>query len=143
MQIVKVWGKITGITAILYVIFNVAVYYGQNIGMPLTDPMILGFEKWYWLLLQFGVVVAVGLVFPLAFPIFSWVLLFFEVRPVSDLILDVLFEKISILAYLFVTPAIFPTAIDGFLVQVAGLLIGMLLAQKIFPYSIKLVRRLM
>jgi len=143
MQIVKVWGKIAGITAILYVIFNIAVYYGQNIGFPLTDPMILGFEKWYWLVLQFGVMFAIGLVFPLVFPVFSWLLLFFEARPVSDLILDILQKKVSILAYIFATPAVFPAVVDGFIVQVFGLLLGMLFAQRIFPYSIRFVRRVM
>jgi hypothetical protein len=105
--------------------------------------MILGFEKWYWLLLQFGVMFAIGLVFPLAFPIFSWILLFFEARPVSDLILDILFKKVNILAYIFATPAIFPATIDGFIAQVFGLLLGMMFAQRIFPYSIRFVRRVM
>jgi len=142
-EILKIWSKIVGVTAVVYVILNLALHYGQNIGFALTDMLALGTEQWYWLLLQFGVMFAIGLGFPLAFPVFSWILLYFEARPVSDLMLSILESKFSYLSYLFVTPAVFPIAVDGFMAQVAGLLLGMLIARRLFPYSIRIVRRLL
>ena len=127
-KIFENWGKIVGVTTGILLAFNVAVYYGMQIGFPLGSEL-LG-EKWYYLALQFCVQFALGLVFPLLFPVFSFTLLYIQGRPISDLLLSVLKEKTGALSYLLVPASIFPTVLDGFIIQAFGLLLGMLIGRK-------------
>ena len=135
------WAKIAGTTLAVMVVLNLAVTIGQGVGIPLTDVLVFGTEKPLWLLLQFLIALAVGTAVPLLWPLFAWVLLYAEARPISDLLLNLLSRKAGAFAYILTTPAIFPMAADGLLVQLFGLLMGIMICKRFFPGWYNKVRR--
>ena len=118
---------VVGVNLAILFVFNVAASL-IGFGIPVTQA-VFPFEKCYYLALQFGVMLALGLALP--FPlIFLWIpvshaLIFFESQPLGTAAVELLSGKLGVAAYLVAPAAVFPVCIDGLVVQIIGLIIGM------------------